>query len=362
MRHSRISRSVVVVAAVMSLAAGGAPNETLGAAARTTPSTKPAGGRSPSTAPAPKGAASADLRPIRVAIFDVDVLKDVDVQGGAVTDQINTMLAALPKVTIVNRDQIENVAEEHKIALSGLVDTASAVKLGKLLSAQYIVAGRASKIAHTHYLVLKIVDVETTVQSTVAAKASVEDGFGAVIERAADPLRQRVRQLQAPLVRSQDRALAELRKLAAPLAGKIFLVEVAEKHLDRPLKDPAAQMAIAQRLCNLGMSVVVPKEPVAGWRSALLRTGKYGEQKVDYLLEGEGISAFAARIQGLVSCRARVELRLVPVPGRVIKTSDRGVAAGADLVEALAAKTALEDAGEQACDAIIRRLSAQGAR
>ena len=131
----------------------------------------------------PQDQASEKLRPIRVAIFDVDVLKGVGVEGPAVTDQLNTMLSAMPQVTMVNRDQIKKVADEHQIALSGLVDNASAVKLGKFLSAQYIVVGRASKIGQTFYLVLKIVDVETTVQTTVSAKAAAESGFEAVLER-----------------------------------------------------------------------------------------------------------------------------------------------------------------------------------
>ena len=88
-----------------------------------------------------------------------------------------------------------------------------------------------------------------------------------------------------------------------------------------------------------------------------MQTGRYGDKKVDFLLEGEGTSAFAAQIQGLMSCRARVELRLIPVPGRIVEVSDRGVAAGVDLVEALAAKTALEEAGVQAADALIRRAA-----
>ena len=136
-------------------------------------------------------------------------------------------------------------------------------------------------------------------------------------------------------------------------------MSVEETHVGRPLRDPAAQMAIMQRLRSLGLSVIVPKDPVDGWKESLLQTGKYGDKKVDFLLEGEGTSAFAAQMQGLTSCRARVELRLIPVPGRAIATSDRGVAAGVDLVEALAAKTALEEAGVQACDAVIRRLAAE---
>ncbi|MGO8690097.1 MAG: hypothetical protein ACLQLG_10720 [Thermoguttaceae bacterium] len=278
---------------------------------------------------------------------------------GALTDQINVLLSAVSKVTIVNRDQIRRVAQEHEMALTGLVNTDNAVKLGKFLSAQYIVVGRASRIGQTYYLVLKIVDVETTEQTTVSAKAAMESGFATLLERLAEPLRTAIRKLQRPTAEPSDAALAELRKAAEPLLGKVILVTVGETHVGRPLRDPAAQMAILQRLRSLGFSVIVPKDPVDGWKEALLQTGRYGDKKVDYLLEGEGTSAFAAQLQGLMSCRARVELRLIPVPGRAIVTSDRGVAAGVDLVEDLAAKTALEEAGTQACDAVVRRWAAE---
>ena len=304
------------------------------------------------------GQAAEEIRPIRVAIFDVDVLKGVDVEGPAIADRLNTVLSAMPKVTVLNRDQIKKVADEQQIALSGLVDTASAVKLGKFLSAQYIVVGRASKIGQTYYLVLKLIDVETTVQTTVSAKAAAESGFELVLQRLNEPLTADIRRLQRPKKEPEDAALTKLRKLARPFVGKVLLLSVEETHVNRPLRDPAAQMAIMQRLRNLGITVVVPKDPVDGWKETLLQTGHFGEKKIDFFLEGEGTSAFAAQIQGLTSCRARVELRLMPVPGREIEVSDRGVAAGVDLVEALAAKAALEEAGTQACDAVIRRAAA----
>lgn len=296
------------------------------------------------------------LRAIRIAILDVDVLQGVGVEGPAVTDQLNTLLSAMPQVNLVNRDQIKKVADEHQIALSGLVETDAAVKVGKFLSAQYIVAGRASKIGQTFYLVLKIVNVETTEQTTVSSKSSAESGFQSVLDRLGEPLEAAVRKLQRPTIEPSDTVLAELHKLAQPLAGKVLLVSVEETHVGQPLRDPAAQMAIMQRLRSLGLTVIVPKDPVAGWKEALLQTGKYGDKKVDFLLEGEGTSAFAAQIHGLMSCRARVELRLIRVPGRSIDVSDRGVAAGVDLVESLAAKTALEESGKQAADALIRRV------
>ena len=237
---------------------------------------------------AEKDSASAKLRPIRLAIFDMDAARETGVDGPAITDQLNKMLAALPQVTLVNRDQIKKVADEHQMALSGLVSNADAVKVGKFLSAQYIVVGRASKIGQQFYLVLKIVDVETTVQTTVSAKAATESGFEAVLERLEKPLADNLRQLQRPTTAAEDTTLTELRKLAEPFADKVLLVAIDESHVGRPLRDPAAQMAVMQRLRSLGLSVIVPTEPVSDWKKSLLKTGMYGEQTVDFLLEGEG--------------------------------------------------------------------------
>ncbi|NLX99215.1 MAG: hypothetical protein GXY83_24015 [Rhodopirellula sp.] len=318
-------------------------------------------------APNKPGAEANTPRPLRVAIFEVEVLKDVDVEGGAITDHLNMTVSSLPGVTVVDRQQIQKVAEEHQIALSGMVDNASASRLGKFLSAEYVMVGRASKIGQTFYLVLKVVDVETTEQTTVSAKADAQSGFETVLERLSLPLTTSIRKLQSPKAESDDSALAELRKLAEPLRGKVVLLRVEEDHIarpviERPLRDPAAQTAILARLRSLGLTVIAPAEPVIGWKESLLQTGKYGDQRVDFLLEGEGMSAFAAQLHGLTSCRARVELSLIPVPGRTIATSECGVAAAADLAEALAAKAALEGAGIQACDALIRRKAEEDKR
>ncbi len=253
--------------------------------------------------------AGGKLRPLRVAIFNVDALKGVDTEGTAIADQLDTMMSALSDITMLNREQIKKVADEHQIALSGMVDNSTAVKLGKFLSAQYLIVGRASKIGQTYYLVLKIIDVETTQQSTVSAKADAASGFQAVLQRIDEPLAASIRRLQRPTTETEDNTVAELRQLAKPLVGKVLLLRVEEFHVGRPLHDPAAQMAIMQRLRSLGLTVVAPADPVPGWKESLLETGKYGDQKVDFLLEGEGASTFAAQLHGLTSCRARVELR-----------------------------------------------------
>ncbi len=297
------------------------------------------------------------IREIRVAVFDFDVLKGVEMEPSALTDHVNTLFAAMDKVTIVNRDQIQKVADEHKAVLTGLVDTDTAVKLGKFLSANYVIVGRASRIGQTNYIVLKMIDVETTVQTTVSAKAVVDKGLEMLLERLASELEPKVRKLQKPATEEEDKNLVKVCKAAEPLKDKVILVNISETHVNRPLDDPAAQMAVANRLKAMGINVIVLEDPEDGWKKSLLETGKYSEEKVDYLLEGDGVSAYAAQIQGMISCRARVELRLIALPGKTVTVTEKGVAAGVDLVEALAAKTALEEAGTNAIDAVIMQYA-----
>jgi hypothetical protein len=298
---------------------------------------------------------------LRIAVFNLEAPDGFAIDSKALTDQVTTILAANEKVRLIDRAELTKVADEHKLSLSGGVDTASAVKLGKFVNAQYLVVGRGSKIGQTNYIALKIIDVETTVQTTVATKATVADGTDKLLERLEGSVKEGVSKLKKG-TDAGDTALAELRKLVKPIAGKVFLVDVSEEHVNRPLRDPAAQVAIVNRMKALDLAVVVTKDPVVGWKQHLLETGKYGDRKVDYLIEGEGVSGLGGNVQGLTSCRARVELRIVGVPGRSVDVTDRGTGGGVDLVEALAAKTALEEGATLAIDATLKRLIAEATK
>jgi hypothetical protein len=295
---------------------------------------------------------------IRVAVFNLEAPEGFAIDSKALTDQVTTILSGIENVRLVERAELSKAADEHKIALSGLADASTAAKLGKFVNAQYIVVGKGSRISQSNHIALKFINVETTALTIVSLHAAVADGADKLVERLEGKLTEAVGKLKKA-ADAGDASLAELRKLVKPLAGKVFLIDVSEQHVNRPLQDPAAQVAIANRLKALDLTVVIPKDPVAGWKQHLLETGKYGEKKVDFLIEGEGLSGLAGQVQGLTSCRARVELRIIGVPGRDVDVTDRGVAAGVDLVEALAAKTALEDAGKQAADATLRRLIAE---
>jgi hypothetical protein len=295
---------------------------------------------------------------IRIAIFNLDAPEGFAIDSKALTDQVTTILAGVENVRLVERAELSKAADELRIALTGLAEAGTAAKLGKVVNAQYVVVGKGSRISQSNLIVLKIINVETSALTIVSVKAAVADGADKLVEHLETRLTEGVAKLKKA-ADAGDASLAELRKLVKPLAGKVFLIDVSEQHVNRPLQDPAAQVAIANRLKALDLTVVIPKDPVVGWKQHLLETGKYGDKKVDFLIEGEGLSGLAGQVQGLTSCRARVELRVIGVPGRDVDVTDRGVAAGVDLVEALAAKTALEDAGKQAADAALKRLVAE---
>lgn len=71
------------------------------------------------------GAANAELQPLSKGIADMLIGE----------------LAANPGIRVVERDQIQKVLEEQKLSTDGRVDNETAVKVGKLVGAHYMVTG-----------------------------------------------------------------------------------------------------------------------------------------------------------------------------------------------------------------------------
>ncbi|MDE3171926.1 MAG: hypothetical protein KGN74_02530 [Gemmatimonadota bacterium] len=61
--------------------------------------------------------------------------------GKAIQDMLITDLASNPNVVLVDRDHIEQILQEQHLAKDGAIDPATAVRVGKLLGAQYLIEG-----------------------------------------------------------------------------------------------------------------------------------------------------------------------------------------------------------------------------
>lgn len=90
--------------------------------------------------------AQADNRPV-VAILPFDNnsigkdARDYDGVGKGIQDLLITDMASNAKIRLVDRERIQKVLDEQGMAKAGQIDQATAVRLGKILGAQYFVYG-----------------------------------------------------------------------------------------------------------------------------------------------------------------------------------------------------------------------------
>jgi TolB-like protein len=81
--------------------------------------------------------------------------------GRAVTDMVVTEFAKSSKIRLVDRAMVEDLLTKQKLIVSGRVSDEGAMQAGKLLGAQYIVAGSVFLAGTTARLDIRIVDPET---------------------------------------------------------------------------------------------------------------------------------------------------------------------------------------------------------
>ena len=66
---------------------------------------------------------------------------DYDGLGKGIADLLVTDLASNPRMRVVERERVQKVLEEQNLVKAGAIDQNTAVKLGKILGAQYMITG-----------------------------------------------------------------------------------------------------------------------------------------------------------------------------------------------------------------------------
>jgi TolB-like protein len=80
-----------------------------------------------------------------------------------VIDELINELLETGKLTLVDRRNLNSIREELNLSVSGDVSDASAISIGKLLGARYIISGTLTKMENYHRFRTRIVNVETGV-------------------------------------------------------------------------------------------------------------------------------------------------------------------------------------------------------
>ena len=93
-----------------------------------------------------------------LAIMDYTNLNEKNSQMGAyISDEITLQLFLKEKFQIIEREQIDYIIEEQKLNASGLINEASAIEIGNILSVDAIILGNISDINNNIIINTKIV-------------------------------------------------------------------------------------------------------------------------------------------------------------------------------------------------------------
>ena len=151
---------------------------------------------------------SADMPTVGILDFTGFMLTDPassESLGKAVSAMLITEMSGREGIRVIERQDLRRLLEEQALAVSGLVDDDTAIEIGKLLGAQYMVFGSAT-ISGEMRLDMRAVDVETSeileVQKLVGAPEELLD----ILVRASDRFTERL-SLAPP---SERAAMAEI--------------------------------------------------------------------------------------------------------------------------------------------------------
>jgi len=287
-----------------------------------------------------------------------------------ISDVLGAELSVSESITLVDRSNLQKALKELQLAKQGMLSPASAGKLGKILGAKYFCSGRITKSGDKAMVIVKIVDVETTVVKMAYATL---DGKSDAIS-AGRSLASKVEKLIASFNADNAAAAAEAaekekpKEIPADWKRPTVMIVIPEMHIrQRVLIDPAAETELAKRAIADKFKVI-DSEYVKMMRDDPSNAEKTFSNKktcaelaakkgADILIYGEAVSELGARLGEFEGCRGRVELKAIDVKTGEILVSDSAYGGATDLAEITAGKKALQKAANKLADRFLYELA-----
>lgn len=297
-----------------------------------------------------QGVADAQNR-IVVAVLNFETgSKEISQYGEQIPDLLTVFLSAEPNYQLVERAKIKHVFEELALGATGIVDEATKARIGHMTGAKFLITGRAMVVGKQLYLTAKVMSTETSRVGAKMVKAGLDADLDESVRKLAAELTgylaENAKAMQ-PRVMTEQEVIAQLQKQLNGVKLPVFAVVIGERHMSRPIPDPAAETEVAYILKSLGATLIsVKDDAVNDWvRDFLKEAGKEvpkSLQPADIAIIGEAFSEYAATTEKLVSCKARLEIKAVDTRTGSILAIGRATATAVDLAENIAAKSALQ--------------------
>jgi TolB-like protein len=97
----------------------------------------------------------------KIAVLNFQGLMVPEELGIAVAEIFRTEIVGLGNYTVIERGMVEQVLQEQELQLTGAVNSETAVEIGKLVGAQFVIIGSIVKTGKTYTINSRLIDVET---------------------------------------------------------------------------------------------------------------------------------------------------------------------------------------------------------
>lgn len=135
-------------------------------------------------------ASVAQTRPTTIAFVGFSA-RDIPASGAEIlAELVREELSISPRYTVVDRGNVELLARELELQLSGLTDESTAVRVGGMLGVEKVMIGTIGELGRLYVITLKILDVETG-----AIERIETEEFVGVMEELRRPVRVAVQKL-----------------------------------------------------------------------------------------------------------------------------------------------------------------------
>ncbi len=187
----------------------------------------------------------------QIAVLDLDA-RDIDASEAAtLTDQFRGYLVSLDAFVVLERRKMKVLLEEHSFQQTGCTVEECAVRAGRLLNVQKMVAGGIGKVGRTYAINISMVDVESgRIEKSITRK----------------------------YVGEIDGLLEILRDIAHQMAGKRLLtlkISSSPKGAEVVINDKLIGKTPVARSVTHGsnLKILLRREGYRDWEKTLIMTG-----------------------------------------------------------------------------------------
>jgi TolB-like protein len=173
------------------------------------------------------GTCRAEYKKIKIAVLDFQVEGTFNEAGiGKIAAEwLTTGLVETGRFDVIERRLIKKIVEEQKFGSSGLIDSSSAVRLGRVLGVGTVVAGTVMKLDDYVEINARLLNVET---GSIIAAEKIKSGKTRELSDLVSQITDKIIQafpLQGYIVkRSGDRVTIDIGRIAGARNGARFIV------------------------------------------------------------------------------------------------------------------------------------------